>query len=145
MSGANFVHDNGYTESGMTGDIFQTVLADEIIAMARIVEGGIDTSKEALAVDVIENVGSGGHYLYEDHTMKWFRNHWQPSLMDRNSYEDWVSRGSKTMKDRIIEKTREIINNYEGPRSKVPESADNEIEKILQEAEERIKKSGAEG
>ena len=140
MSGANFVHDNGYTEAGKTGDLFQAVLADEIIGMARVVERGIDISKESMAVDVINNVGPGGHYLYEDHTMKWFRNHWQPTLMDRNSYEDWEAQGRKTMKDRVIEKTRDIINNYEGPRSKVPGKADSEIDKILQESEARIKK-----
>lgn len=142
MSGANFVHDNGYTESGLTGDIFQTVMDDEIIGMARVVEGGIQTDKETLSVDVIENVGPGGHYLYEDHTMKWFREHWRPSLMDRNSYEDWVQQGSKTMKERIIEKTRDLINNHEGPRNKVPETANKEIENILKEAEERIHNQG---
>ncbi|MCF8331365.1 MAG: trimethylamine methyltransferase family protein [Bacteroidales bacterium] len=139
MSGANFVHDNGYTESGMTGDIFQAVMADELIGMARIIEAGIEVNEETLAVDVIKNVGSGGHYLYEDHTMKWFRKHWQPTLMDRNSYESWQEKGQKTMKDRIIEKTRNLIDNYEGPNNEVPENADQEIEKILQEAEVRIK------
>lgn len=140
MSGANFVHDNGYTESGMTGDVFQTVLDDELIAMARIIEGGIDINKETMAVDVINNVAPGGHYLYEDHTMKWFRKHWQPSLMDRNSYEEWHSRGQKTLKDRVIDKTKHIIDNYEGPINSVPAKANQEIEKILEEAEERVKK-----
>ncbi|MFO8054521.1 MAG: trimethylamine methyltransferase family protein [Bacteroidales bacterium] len=140
MSGANFVHDNGYTESGMTGDLFQTVMDDEIIGMARIVENGVEVNEETMAVDVIDNVGSGGHYLYEDHTMKWFRKHWQPTLMDRSSYENWVENGRKTMKDRIIEKTRHLIENYEGPAKSVPEQANKKIEAILQEAEERIKK-----
>ena len=44
------------------------------------------------------------------------------------------------MKDRVLEKTRDLINNYEGPRDKVPDKADEEIEKILKESEERIKK-----
>jgi len=140
MSGANFVHDNGYTESGLTGDVFQTVLDDEIIGMARVVEKGIQVDDETMAVEQIKNVGPGGHYLYEDHTMKWFREHWRPSLMDRNAYEAWVEQGEKTLKDRVLEKTRDLINNHEGPRDKVPEKADAEIEKILKEAEERIKK-----
>lgn len=139
MSGANFVHDNGYTESGMTGDIFQTVMDDEIISMARIVENGVEVNDETMAVDSIKNVGPGGHYLYEDHTMKWFRKHWQPTLMDRNSYESWHESGRKTMKDRIIEKTRDLIENHEGPINSVPTEANKEIEKILKEAEERIK------
>jgi trimethylamine--corrinoid protein Co-methyltransferase len=141
MSGANFVHDNGYTESGLTGDVFQTVLDDELIGMARVVERGVEVNDETMAVEQINNVGPGGHYLYEDHTMKWFREHWRPSLMDRNAYEAWVEQGEKTMKDRVLEKTRDLINNYEGPRDKVPGKADEEIEKILKEAEERIKKA----
>src|SRR6056297_1969863 len=140
MSGANFVHDNGYTESGKTGDLFQCVMDDEIISMARVVERGVEVNKETLAVEQINNVGPGGHYLYEDHTMKWFRNHWMPSLMDRNSYESWKSEGEKTLKDRVLEKTRDLIKNYDGPRDKVPSKADREIENILKESEERIKK-----
>ena len=139
MSGANFVHDNGYTESGLTGDIFQTVLDEEIIGMARIVESGVKVDNDTMAVDVINNVGPGGHYLYEDHTMNHFREHWMPTLMDRNSYEDWSEQGKKTMKDRVIEKTRGLIENYEGPINKVPAEANEEIEKILREAEERQK------
>ncbi|MFW6413726.1 MAG: trimethylamine methyltransferase family protein [Verrucomicrobiota bacterium] len=138
LTGPEFVHDNGYTESGITGDIFQTVLDDEILGMARTIQKGIDTSEEALAVDVINNVGSGGHYLYEDHTMDWYKEHWQPTLMDRNSYEDWDAAGRSTMKERVIKKTRDIIDNYEGPISKVPEEAKKDINKLLEGAEKTI-------
>lgn len=139
LSGANFVHDNGYTESGKCGDIFQTVMDDEIIGMSRLIAGGVEVNEETLAVEEICNVGPGGHYLYEDHTMKWFRKHWQPTLMDRNSYEDWDAQGRTTMKDRIVKKTKDIIANYEGPASKVPESAKSDIQKILDGAEERVR------
>jgi trimethylamine--corrinoid protein Co-methyltransferase len=143
LSGASFVHDCGYTESGMTGDIYQTVMDDELIGMARLIQGGIEVSEETLAVDVIDKVGPGGHYLYEDHTMKWFRHHWRPTLMDRASYEDWEAAGRKTMRDRIIEKTRDLIENYEGPSKRVPESAKREVAKILEEAEERTRRNPA--
>jgi len=142
LTGANFVHDNGYTESGKTGDIFQTVMDDEIISMSRVIEQGIEISDETLATDVINNVGPGGHYLYEDHTMKWFRKHWRPSLMDRQSYEDWVSSGSKTMRERIINKTQDIIQNYEGPISKVPEDVKKDINNVIEGAEERVHREG---
>ncbi len=139
LSGANFVHDNGYTESGITGDIFQTVLDDEIIGMARVIERGVEVNEETLALDTILAVGPGGHYLYEDHTMKWFRNHWRPTLMDRNSYEDWEARGKTTMKDRVIEKTRDLIDNFEGPSKNVPPEVKKDIQKVLDQAEERAK------
>jgi len=139
LSGANFVHDNGYTEMGITGDVFQTVMDDEIIGMSRLITGGVLVNEETLAVEEICTVGPGGHYLYEDHTMKWFRHHWQPTLMERNSYEDWDAKGRSTMKDRIIEKTREIIEDYEGPSGRVPKDVKKEIDKILVEAEERYR------
>jgi trimethylamine:corrinoid methyltransferase-like protein len=65
--------------------------------------------------------------------------------MDRRSYEDWAAQGKKTMKDRIIEKTRDIIANFEGPISKVPEDTKKRITDILQAAETReAENAGAE-
>ncbi len=142
LTGANFVHDCGYTESGKTGDIFQTVMDDEIISMSRIIEDGIEVNEETLSVDVINRVGSGGHYLYEDHTMKWFRKHWRPTLMDRQSYEDWVKKGSQTMQDRIISKTRDILENHEGPISRVPKDVQKDVQKVMDEAVERVEREG---
>ena len=61
------------------------------------------------------------------------------------SYEDWAAQGRKTMKDRVIEKTRDIIANFEGPISKVPEDTKKKIADILQAAEAReAEKAGAE-
>jgi len=138
LSGANFVHDNGYTESGITGDVFQLVLDDELVGMARVIERGVEVTDETMAVDVIGSVAPGGHYLEHDHTMKWFRSHWRPTLMERRSYEEWEEGGRLTMRDRIIEKGRDIIESYEGPLAKVPPEAKQQIERILQEAEQRV-------
>jgi hypothetical protein len=41
------------------------------------------------------------------------------------------------MRDRVIEKARDIIANFEGPISKVPEDAKKKIDAILQAAEAR--------
>jgi trimethylamine--corrinoid protein Co-methyltransferase len=144
LSGANFVHDVGYTESAMTGSLFQLVMADEIIGMSAFVAKGLEVNDETLAVKEICSVGPGGHYLYEDHTMKHFRSHWMPTLMDRLGFEDWEAKGRRTMKDRVVEKTRDIVANFDGPSGKVPEEAKAKIAAILQAAEERErKKAGA--
>lgn len=140
LSGANFVHDVGYTESAMTGSIFQLTMADEIIGMSKHVAGGIEVNDETMAVPEICRVGPGGHYLYEDHTMKWFRKYWMPTLMDRQSFEDWEAKGRKTMKERVIEKGRDIVANYEGPISKVSEETRKKIAEIVAACEEREKK-----
>jgi trimethylamine:corrinoid methyltransferase-like protein len=56
---------------------------------------------------------------------------------DRQSYDDWETQGKTTMRDRVIEKARDIIANFEGPISKVPEDAKKKIDEILQAAEAR--------
>jgi trimethylamine--corrinoid protein Co-methyltransferase len=137
LSGATFMHDNGYLESGMTGSLFQLVMDDEIIGMARAICGGLPVNEVTLAVDVIDRVGPGGHYLEDDHTLEWFQSHWRPTLMDRNSFEDWEAEGRLTMNDRIVAKTRAIIEGHEGPRGKVPPDVKRDIDRILAEAEER--------
>lgn len=53
LSGASFIHDVGYTESGMTGSLQQLVMCDEIIGMARHVARGIRVDEDTLAVDAI--------------------------------------------------------------------------------------------
>mgnify|MGYP006311960935 CR=1 FL=1 len=47
-----------------------------------------------------------------------------------------------TMKARIIEKTRDIIDNYEGPIVKVPEDVKKDINKVLAEGDEYFSKTG---
>jgi trimethylamine--corrinoid protein Co-methyltransferase len=141
LSGANLVHDVGYTESGLTGSLFQLVMSDEIIGMSRRISQGIAFNEETLAVDVIDRVGPGGNFLADDHTMNHYRQeHWQPRLMDRWNYETWVTQGKKTMADRVRERTREILSTHQAPE--VSKDLKKRIGSILSTAEEREKKKG---
>jgi len=137
LSGANFIHDVGYFESGMTGSVLQLVMADEQIGMSHVVARGVEVNEETLAVEEICQAGPGGSFRNSAHTQKHAADHWQPTLMDRRLYEDWAADGKKTMRDRVIEKTRDLIANFEGPISKVPAEAQQKIAEILQAAEER--------
>lgn len=137
MSGAEFVHDNSYIESGKCSSIFQTVMDNEVIGMAKRVRDGIVVNKETMAVDVIGKVGGGGHYLYEEHTMNHFRSHYMPKLMERRSYEEWAV-DKKRMSDRIVEKTRDLLTSHPGTIDKLPKGVEEETRKTLEEAEKRI-------
>ncbi|NIS70714.1 MAG: trimethylamine methyltransferase, partial [Proteobacteria bacterium] len=130
LSGANLVHDVGYTESAMTGSLFQLVMSDEIIGMSRRICQGIEVNEETLAVDVIDRVGPGGNFLSEDHTlMHYKREHWQPVLVDRWNYETWATQGKRNYQERLKEKTREILATHKGPQ--VSDQVKRKIEAIL--------------
>ena len=116
LSGANFVHDVGYTESAMTGSLQQLVMCDELIGMARHVARGIDVNKETLAVDVIGEAVDSGDFLTLEHTARHFRSQfWFPRLMDRHRYGEWQASGKKTMGDRVRAMVSTIISEHRAP------------------------------
>ncbi|MFU8794686.1 MAG: trimethylamine methyltransferase family protein, partial [Dethiobacteria bacterium] len=90
LSGANLVHDVGFLESGMSASLQGLVMGDEIISYVRKMIAGIRVDDETLAVDVIDAVGPGGHFLQEDHTYRNFKTaFWLPRLMNREQYPAW--------------------------------------------------------
>ena len=138
LSAGDLCHDVGYTESGMTGSVFQLTAMDESIGYARRITRGIEVSEETLAVDAIHRVGPNGHYLKDEHTMRHYKSeYWLPNLIDRRSYEDWDLMGKKSFKDRTAARVQDILATYE----QVPIKPETEelIKKVLTEAEEWVK------
>ncbi|MGD2269958.1 MAG: trimethylamine methyltransferase family protein [Desulfobacterales bacterium] len=138
LTGGDLCHDVGYTESGITGSILQTVMMDEAIGYSRRITRGIEVNEDTLATDTIHNVGPNGHYLYEEHTNQYFRTEfWYPKLCDRHNYEEWDAAGKTRMRDRVIERTRDILSSH--TPSAIKPQTEKAIKEILQAAEERVK------
>ena len=138
LTGGDLCHDVGYTESGLTGSIFQTAMMDEAIGYSRRITRGIEVNEDTLAVDVIHNVGPNGHYLREQHTRRYYKTEfWYPNLCDRRNYEEWEMMGKTTMKDRTVARVRDILATHQ-PSPIKPET-EEAIQQVLAEAEERVK------
>ena len=138
LTGGDLCHDVGYTESAMTGSVFQLCAMDEAIGYARRITRGIEVNEDTLAVPVIHNVGPNGHYLREEHTRRYYRNEfWYPKLCDRRNYEEWEMMGKTSFKERTVARVRDILATHQ-PSPLKPET-EKVIEKVLAEAEERVK------
>jgi trimethylamine--corrinoid protein Co-methyltransferase len=136
LSGANLIHDVGYLESGLLGSYDMLVMADEVIGMAKRILGGISVTPETLAVEVIDEVGPGGHYLTQEHTRRNFREEvWFPTLMDRQMRGTWEKTGEKTMADRVRAKVVDILEHYEP--LPLPDEKEAAVKEIIAEAEAR--------
>lgn len=110
LSGANLIHDVGFLESGMSASLQGLVMGDEIISYVRKIIDGIRVDDESLAVDIIDAVGPGGHFLLEDHTYRNFKSaFWMPRLLNREQYPAWESAGSITYDQRLTERARELL------------------------------------
>jgi trimethylamine--corrinoid protein Co-methyltransferase len=128
----------GYTESGMTGSVFQLAAIDEAIGYSRRITRGIEVNEDTLAVDAIHNVGPNGHYLREPNTRRYYKTeYWYPNLCDRRNYEEWEMMGKTTMGERVVARTRELLATHQ-PSPVKPET-EAAIQQVLEEAEERVK------
>jgi trimethylamine--corrinoid protein Co-methyltransferase len=139
LTGGDLCHDVGYTESAMTGSVFQLTMMDEAIGYARRITRGIEVNEDTLAVNVINNVGPNGHYLREGHTRRHYKSEfWYPTLLDRRNYEEWEMMGKQRLSDRVVAKVQDILATHQ-PSPIKPET-EKVIQKVLEEAEDRVKK-----
>ena len=109
LSGANLVHDLGLLDHSNLISPRYLVLINEILSMLKKYMRGIVVNDETMALEVINQVGPGGNYLEEHHTMRNFREVWYSKLFDRDTYDAWCRQGAKKMIDRVREKTRKLM------------------------------------
>ena len=137
LAGLNLIHDVGYMDMAMVCSAEMLVLGDEVIGMAKRFIRGIEVNAETLARSVIEQVGPGGHYLEEKHTLRHFRKElWAPKLLTRQRYDVWHEDGAKDMAQRVREKVREIVENHEVPP--LPDETVAALEKLRRRGEEEL-------
>ncbi len=136
LSGGNLIHDVGYVESGLTSSYDMLVAMDEVAGFVKRVLGGIEVNPEALALDVIDQVGPGGEYLTHPHTYKHFRQNWAPKLLDRNNYSTWKERGGLTLRERVHQKVLSILDTHQA--KPLDENVRATVSRILAHEEARL-------
>jgi len=111
LAGANFIHDAaGLMEFALTMSYEKLVIDNEILGMVMRAVEGIRVDDDTLAFDLIKEVGPGGNFVTAKHTRHFMRGeHYQPSLSDRNSREEWEAEGSKTTWEKAAEAVPKII------------------------------------
>jgi trimethylamine--corrinoid protein Co-methyltransferase len=129
LARTNLNHDVGYLESGLTGSPEMMVLTNEIISMSRRFVEGVRVDDEALAVDVIHQVGPGGEFLSHAHTMAHWRELWLPQIFDRQRLDKWQEQGSKEINARLRELTVVLMDEHEV--EPLPTSVERELGSIL--------------
>ena len=132
LAGADMVEGLGLLRAATLLLPEQIIYDDEIYHTHRILVEGIDTSADKLALDVIETVGPGGHYLAQNHTRRTIRDIWLPKLthpaptMDDQHLPDIRERARATF-DKIL---------TEHQPEPLPKDIRVELQSILKAAEE---------
>ncbi len=139
LGGTNLIHDCGYLAGGSIGSMEMAVICNEIVGMISRIVRGVDVNDETLAVDVIKNVGPGGHYMSQKHTLEHVRELYLPTLFDRESEVTWVKAGKKDVRDMARMKARQILQEH----SPTPLERDVQLrlKEIVKEAEKQLVKA----
>lgn len=130
LVGANLIHDAGsWLDHGSLASPAFMVLVNEILFMVNQFMRGIPVNDDALALDLIDKIGPGGHYLYEEHTRKHFKKVWYSDLFDRTIHQKWLAQGAKRFQERLREKTEEVMQHQP---AQLPEEIVKEMEQMAQ-------------
>jgi trimethylamine--corrinoid protein Co-methyltransferase len=113
LAGANMIYGMGMLDMGMILSFEQMVIDDDIVAMVKRSVQGIDVNRELLAVDLIKEVGIGGHFLTSTHTREHFKNEQiHANIFERRIRDAWEAAGSRDLKDVANEKAKEILKSH---------------------------------
>ena len=112
LAGANFIHHAaGMLEDMSTIAYEQYVIDNQLLGMAMRAVRGIEVNRDTLAVDVIEGVGPGGHFLIEDHTLRYMHSehYYLDRVFDRKWRKIWEEAGSTSAWDRARQAAQYLL------------------------------------
>ncbi|MDP2350860.1 MAG: trimethylamine methyltransferase family protein [Chloroflexota bacterium] len=132
LAGGHLIHDSGYLESGLTGSLAQLAICNEIATWTRAAISPVDMSDEALALDLIDQLGPDGSFLETDHTIAHYRERWYPSLIDHLAYSAWQARGATTLAERAAVRVDRILADHRP--APLPDDVARTIAGILERA-----------
>jgi len=121
----------GLLDAGATFSSTQAMLDLEVNAALWRYQQGLEVSREAIALELIEEVGIGGSFLASEHTLRHFREAWYPRLLDRSVWSELAPRAASEQEvlTRADERWRAAVAAYE-PLALPPDQA-TEIEGLL--------------
>jgi trimethylamine--corrinoid protein Co-methyltransferase len=117
MGGCNYIHHAISMVTNMSAtSLEQAVMDDEIVGVAMRVLRGIEVTADSLAVDAIDRVGPGGHYLMDDHTLRFMRSElFQPTVADRRNRAAWEAAGKADARARAVARVEKLLHEHAPP------------------------------
>jgi trimethylamine--corrinoid protein Co-methyltransferase len=111
MTGADYIHlAAGMLDSANSISYEQYVIDNEIIGMIKRMLAGITVTDDTMAFEVITNVGPGGNFVTEEHTIDHMVSEfYYPNLSVRCNFDLWEEKGRPDMLTRAKSLVRETL------------------------------------
>ena len=112
----------------------QLVLDAELFDMIASTSEGVGDPQEVdYAVDQIDEVGPGNHFLDQEYTLEHMYDVWPTEMFSHASWEDWEAAGRPIPKTKATEKAKHLIETHEP--YPLPDGAEAAIQKVIDDFE----------
>jgi trimethylamine--corrinoid protein Co-methyltransferase len=139
LAGADLLCGAGLLFGARVFSLEEMVLDCEIFGLLRHLVGVPQAvAEEESSAPLLEEVGPGGHFLSQPHTLQHMRQQWMPRLFDRTSWEEWTAGGGPGPRQAAGERVREILQTHE------PEPLDDAVEGEILNIIEAYEQQGGE-
>ena len=91
------------------------ILDDEIAGWCNKYIQGFNFDEERFIFDDVEEVGPGGHFLYQDSTMDYMDELRRPLISNRKDYEGWEAAGAKSLDKVCYDRWTKQLEEYVAP------------------------------
>lgn len=130
QAGATLIMESAGMQASLMGASFDAYVIDnDMLGSVQRTVRGIEVDDDTLSFDVIKEVVHGeGHFLGHEQTISRMESdYFYPLVGDRDSPSNWEEAGSKDVRERAKEKTREVM------LSHFPSHIGEEMDKKLRE------------
>jgi trimethylamine--corrinoid protein Co-methyltransferase len=125
---ADIIYGVGATDAGSSISYTQMVLDDEMIAGLRRLMEGIDVHDLEEEIALIKERTPRGAFLGAKHTRRTFREHWQPGILSRDSYEMWQAK-AESIESVCRRRAEELLAEHAPPP--LPSAVEAELERVV--------------
>jgi trimethylamine--corrinoid protein Co-methyltransferase len=133
LGGADMLCGAGLLYGARVFSIAELLLDAEVFSLVRSMTDGVPDADEDLALEVIEEVGPGGHFLGQAHTLRHMREQWRPGFFGREPWEDWDAAGRPGPAERARERALAILAEHEP--AGLPEDVEAQIAEVISDRE----------
>ena len=110
------VHAAGWLEAGLTISYEKLIIDLENLAMMQHFLQGVQWADDVFALDMIAEVGSGGHHFGTAHTLAHYESaFFAPTLAERQNFDAWDSAGQVDVVQRAATVWQTLLNQYTPP------------------------------
>jgi trimethylamine--corrinoid protein Co-methyltransferase len=129
LGGADMLCGAGLLYGARVYSIVELLLDTELFDLVRYLTGGVRVDDETLALEAIEAVGPGGHFLAQPQTLRNMRRRWDSQVFGRQTWEAWEEAGRPDPRDRARERARAIL--AEHRPIPLPDGAEERIQEVI--------------